>query len=307
MRSDVFDVDDETDGARGSRETNTRARARARVGASLRPCGGGGRLAGDVVVVIVYRRDCYCRRCRRYCFYRTRVVRGATDANPPARANRRTAAVARRRRRRTTVVSCRRRDAVVVGRAPRPGGGRGLSFIRRGTSRSRFTVFISRPGGIFFLSLGAPREATRLDCGRTRATYNVPYDRRPETTRTTATTRRVRRPRRTASNKLVESRQNGQCRRDVFARAAVAVSVSPLSVARRRRRAVAGGDGGRRRPSTAHKRRPTPRATTGKEKVDPLDGGASPLVGTHPRPPAIPSRRSRVSKFGGRRRLDTQY
>ncbi|CAH1720376.1 unnamed protein product [Aphis gossypii] len=47
------------------------------------------------------------------------------------------------------------------------------------------------------------------------------------TGRTTTTTTTVSR---TASNKLVESRQNGQChrRRDVFARAAVAVSVSPL-------------------------------------------------------------------------------
>lgn len=46
------------------------------------------------------------------------------------------------------------------------------------------------------------------------------------TGRTTTTTTVAR----TASNKLVESRQNGQCHRhrDVFARAAVVVSVSPL-------------------------------------------------------------------------------
>lgn len=47
------------------------------------------------------------------------------------------------------------------------------------------------------------------------------------TGRTTTMTMTVAR---TTSNKLVESRQNGQChrRRDVFACAAVAVSVSPL-------------------------------------------------------------------------------
>lgn len=63
---------------------------------------------------------------------------------------------------------------------------------------------------------------------RSRTTDETPAA--ETTTRTTATTATTTTTTaaRTASNKLVESRQNGQCRRrDVFARAAVAVSVSP--------------------------------------------------------------------------------